>query len=51
MLLQTCDETYFSLATFYCMFYSCLILITETHFKDNPGLSMLNDSDEEVHYG
>ncbi|WAR07814.1 TM181-like protein [Mya arenaria] len=23
----------------------------ETHFKDNPGLSMLNDSDEEVHYG
>ena len=28
-----------------------LILISETHFKDNPGLSMLNDSDEEVHYG
>lgn len=25
--------------------------IFETHFKDNPGLSMLNDSDEEVHYG
>ncbi|XP_041355205.1 transmembrane protein 181-like isoform X2 [Gigantopelta aegis] len=23
----------------------------ETHFKDNPALSMLNDSDEEVHYG
>ncbi|KAH9525384.1 hypothetical protein Btru_001261 [Bulinus truncatus] len=22
----------------------------ETHFKDNPALSMLNDSDEEVHY-
>ncbi|KAK0059121.1 transmembrane protein 181 [Biomphalaria pfeifferi] len=22
----------------------------ETHFKDNPTLSMLNDSDEEVHY-
>ncbi|XP_055955169.1 transmembrane protein 181 [Patella vulgata] len=25
--------------------------IYETHFKDNPALSMLNDSDEEVHYG
>ncbi|XP_053397085.1 transmembrane protein 181-like [Mercenaria mercenaria] len=25
--------------------------VFETHFKDNPGLSMLNDSDEEVHYG
>lgn len=23
----------------------------ETNFKDNPALSMLNDSDEEVHYG
>ncbi|XP_064603964.1 transmembrane protein 181-like [Liolophura sinensis] len=23
----------------------------ESHFKDNPALSMLNDSDEEVHYG
>ena len=22
----------------------------ESHFKDNPALSMLNDSDEEVHY-
>jgi len=26
-------------------------VFVETHFKDNPGLSMLNDSDEEVHYG
>ncbi|XP_052243617.1 transmembrane protein 181-like isoform X5 [Dreissena polymorpha] len=25
--------------------------VFETHFKDNPGLSMMNDSDEEVHYG
>ena len=25
--------------------------LTETNFKDNPALSMLNDSDEEVHYG
>lgn len=27
------------------------LFCTETNFKDNPALSMLNDSDEEVHYG
>ncbi|XP_063404166.1 transmembrane protein 181-like isoform X1 [Mytilus trossulus] len=25
--------------------------IYESNFKDNPGMSMLNDSDEDVHYG
>lgn len=29
------------------IFYS----YTESHFKDNPALSMLNDSDDEVVYG
>ena len=26
-------------------------LFVESHFKDNPALSMLNDSDDEVVYG
>jgi len=28
-----------------------MFFFTESNFKDNPALSMLNDSDEEVHYG
>ena len=29
----------------------CCIFIVESHFKDNPALSMLNDSDDDVVYG
>ena len=29
----------------------CAEFYVESHFKDNPALSMLNDSDDEVVYG
>ena len=28
-----------------------IVLTVESHFKDNPALSMLNDSDDDVVYG
>ena len=31
--------------------YSLLLQFLESHFRDNPALSMLNDSDEDVVYG
>ena len=31
--------------------YSLLLQLLESHFRDNPALSMLNDSDEDVVYG
>ena len=28
-----------------------VLFLSESHFKDNPALSMLNDSDDDVIYG
>ena len=33
------------------LFTITILFISESHFKDNPALSMLNDSDDEVIYG
>ena len=34
-----------------CPLAAILFVCIESHFKDNPALSMLNDSDDEVIYG
>jgi len=51
-LIERTDSSRCSMVFIVCIVSWTLLFVTaESHFKDNPALSMLNDSDDEVVYG